>query len=219
MLWPVQFLAMMFCATVLYAAGPQKTKQQPPIPPSQSPPRSADSQDNATSKSDQSSIPQQDAGSYSSSRNNLIDLSPPKDDAKLHPNSAEAVHEAEDAAGLLEGDEIGGIQELHPWDPHKAAKDIEVGDYYFKVKNYRGALDRYQEALYYQNNNALATFKVGECQEKMGDLDDARKAFAAYLKILPEGPLSRQAKEALNRLNAQASDKQNKGGASETPHP
>ena len=42
----------------------------------------------------------------------------------------------------------GDVSEFHPWNPHKAAKDIEVGDYYFKErKNYRAAADRYREAL------------------------------------------------------------------------
>ena len=42
------------------------------------------------------------------------------------------------------------MSEFHPWNPHKAAKDIEVGDYYFKRKNYRAAEDRYREALFYK---------------------------------------------------------------------
>src|SRR5215471_15171999 len=39
-----------------------------------------------------------------------------------------------------------GAQELRPYDPHKAAKDVEVGRYYMKHKNYRAALDRLNEA-------------------------------------------------------------------------
>ncbi len=37
------------------------------------------------------------------------------------------LHEAEDAAGLYEGDEIGGVQEFKVWNPHMAEKDVEVG--------------------------------------------------------------------------------------------
>ena len=199
MLRSLQFLAMFLCAAVLAAAAQQKARPQPPLPASQVPPRSEESQANSDN-TQSNSQPAADSSAYSSSRANVIDLSPPPDDSKTHPGSAEAVREAEDAAGLAEGDAIGGVQDFHLWDPHKAAKDIEVGDFYFHQKNYPAALDRYQEALLYQNNNALAAYKVGECQEILGAPDEAREAYQAYLNILPEGPLARKAHDALIRL-------------------
>jgi tetratricopeptide (TPR) repeat protein len=142
----------------------------------------------------------------SSSKSEPVDLSPPADDDKTHPNSDQAVREAEDAAGLLQDDELGGIQEFHPWDPHKAQKDIEVGDFYFKQQNYRAALSRYEEALYYKQNDAVATYRLAVCQEKTGDSEDARKSYEAYLKILPEGPFAADAKKALSRIGPSTDD-------------
>jgi tetratricopeptide (TPR) repeat protein len=115
------------------------------------------------------------------------------------------LHEAEDAAGLYEGDEIGGVQEFKPWNPHKAEKDVEVGDFYFKRKNYRAALDRYREALYYKYDDAVATFRLAVCQEKLGESNEARKAYEAYLKILPQGTFAGEAHQALERLKPQTS--------------
>ena len=77
----------------------------------------------------------------SSSKDTQLDLNPPANDAKVHPQSSAAVAEAE-AATLSPG----GISELHSWDPHKAAKSVEVGDFYFRRKNYHAAEDRYREA-------------------------------------------------------------------------
>jgi len=206
----VAFALAISAALTLNVLGQQQApKPQPPLPPSDNVPRSSASpqdQNGGEWKDDESFTHRSGSEGSSSSKDEPVDLAPPPDDAKTHPNSAEAVHEAEDAAGLLEGDELGGIQEFHPWDPHKAEKDIEVGGYYFKQKNYRGALDRFQEALYYQYNNAVATFRVGECQEKLGESDEARKAYEAYLKLLPQGPLAVKAKEALARLG-KADDK------------
>ncbi|MGC2196423.1 MAG: tetratricopeptide repeat protein [Terriglobales bacterium] len=145
-------------------------------------------------------------GGESSSKEVPPDLSPPKDDAKTHPESGAALQEAEDAAGLHEGDEIGGVQEFKPWNPHKAEKDVEVGDFYFKRKNYRAALDRYREALYYKNDDAVATFRLAVCQEKLGDADEARKAYEGYLKILPHGPFSEEAHRALSRLKPEGAE-------------
>src|SRR5947207_15148820 len=90
------------------------------------------------------------ATEMSSSKDTRIDLSPPADDQKSHPMSGAAISDAEDA--------ISDIQELHPWDPHKAAKDIEVGDVYFKKMKYRAALERYKDVLTSHPGDAVAQF-------------------------------------------------------------
>ncbi len=134
------------------------------------------------------------AAEESSSKDTRIDLSPPSDDQKNHPQSGAAVVDAEDAAS--------DVQEMHPWDPHKAAKDVEVGDFYFKRKNYHAALERYKEALVYKPNDALANFRLAECLEKTGNPSEAVTHYQEYLKILPHGPLSADAQKALERLKA-----------------
>jgi len=131
----------------------------------------------------------------SSSRDTRVDIRPPKDDAKSHPSSGAAVED-------LEGGDVdnSGVQEFHPWNPMKALKDVEVGDYYFKRKNYKGALDRYKEALYYKDGDAVASYRLAVCQEKLGDKAEAKKYYAQYLKILPEGPFAKDAQASLDRL-------------------
>lgn len=131
----------------------------------------------------------------SSSRDTKIDISPPKDDAKTHPNSSSALEEVE---GKPSADDV---QEFHPWNPLKALKDVEVGDFYFKRKNYRAALDRYKEALYYKQNDAIATFRAAQCQEKLGSVAEALANYEAYLRILPEGPFASDAQKSIERLS------------------
>jgi tetratricopeptide (TPR) repeat protein len=137
-------------------------------------------------------------GGESSSKNTLIDLSPPADDAKVHPQSSEILKDAEPASGN------GDVNEFHPWNPHKAAKDVEVGDFYFKRKNYRAAEDRYREALLYKDNDAIATFRLAICLEKMDQPDQALKEFESYVKILPHGPQAEDARKAIERLKGSA---------------
>lgn len=134
----------------------------------------------------------------SSSKDTQMDLSPPTDDAKAHPQSSAALAEAEAATSGSDG-----ITELRSWDPHKAAKDIEIGDFYFKRQNYRAAEDRYREALRYKNNDAVATIRLAVCLEKLQIWDDARAEYESYLKILPHGPQASEAQKAINRLKAQ----------------
>jgi len=139
-----------------------------------------------------------DEAGESSSKDDAVDLSPPDDDARAHPKSTEAVLDAESGAD-------SDVGEFHPWDPHKAAKNVEVGDFYFKQKNYVAAESRYREALYYKNNDAIATFRLAVCLEKMSRPDEAVEQYQKYLKILPYGPESQEAKKALDRLSAPAS--------------
>jgi tetratricopeptide (TPR) repeat protein len=123
----------------------------------------------------------------SSSNDTKIDLSPPPDDAN-HPGA----------------DASSDITEFHVYDPHKADKDVEVGDFYFKRKNYPAAISRYRGALKWKPNDAIATFRLAQALEKVGSLEDARANYQAYLKILPRGPFAEDAKKALQRLTLES---------------
>jgi tetratricopeptide (TPR) repeat protein len=133
----------------------------------------------------------------SSSRDTRVDLSPPKDDAKNHPNSGVAASDPEAEASP-------DVQEMHPWNPYRAMKDDEVGDFYFKRKSYRAALARYQDALTWKEKDAVANFRIAQCYEKLDQPDQAIPHYQEYLKILPEGPFAKEAHKALQRLEAEA---------------
>ena len=135
----------------------------------------------------------------SSSKEAPVDLSPPADDTQTHPHSSDA---------LTDEGSSGDVGEFHPWDPHKAAKDVEVGDFYFRKKNYIAAESRYREALYYKDNDAIATYRLAVCLEKMDRPDEARAEYESYLRILPSGPESAEAKKAIERLNTPAASAQ-----------
>jgi len=144
-----------------------------------------------------------DAGpGESSSKETQIDLSPPAEDLKAHPKNSQNLA---DSAGS-DGDG-GDVAEFHAWDPHHAAKDIEVGNFYFKRKNYVAAESRYREALYYKEGDAVATYQLAVCLEKLQRPEEAREQYQNYLKILPHGPQAEDVKKALDRLNGAAAAK------------
>jgi cytoskeletal protein RodZ len=100
-----------------------------------------------TTADDQQSPP--DSAGQASSKESRGDTTAPLGDLQEHPESESA--------------ETG---ELHLWNPHKADKDVEVGDYHMRRHNYPAAESRYREALQYQNNNAPAMFGLAEALEK-----------------------------------------------------
>ena len=138
----------------------------------------------------------QEAGE-SSSRDTRIDLSPPANDAKDHPNSTLPAEDADENAS-------GDVREFHPFDPHRAAKDIEVGDFYFKKKNYGAALERYREALFYKPNDAVCQLPHGSGARKLARPDEAAEHYQEYLKIMPNGPQAEEAKKALEKIKTSA---------------
>lgn len=133
----------------------------------------------------------------SSSRDTRIDVSPPADDDKNRPKKGVADPES--------GEGPTDVQELHPFNPHRAAKDNEVGDYYYKRRNYQAALARYQDALAFKENDALANFRMAQCYEKLNQPDEAIAHFKEYLRILPQGPLSKDARKAVAKLSEKPS--------------
>lgn len=142
---------------------------------------------NAPPRSDQSSA--QQAGE-SSSKDNKIDLSPPRGDDVSHADADE---------------DSSDVMETKPWNPHKAAKNIEVGDYYAKAKNYRAAISRYREALEYKPKDAEATFKLAKALEGNKENGEALRRYQEYLKILPKGEFSVDAQKAIERLKGNKS--------------
>lgn len=141
---------------------------------------------NAPPRSDQATGGDQQ--SDSSSKNTKIDLSAPKGD--------DVAHSDPDA----DADDNSGVMETKPWNPHKAAKDVEVGDFYAKRKNYAAAISRYREALQYKPRDAEATFRLAQALEKAKQNDEALQRYQEYLKILPNGEFAAESNAGIDRL-------------------
>jgi tetratricopeptide (TPR) repeat protein len=124
----------------------------------------------------------------SSSKETQIDISPPKDDAAKHPDS-----------------DVSDVTEMHAWNPHKADKNVEVGDFYMKRNNYHAAEARYREALSYKPDDAIATYRLAKVLDVEGQSSEALKEYEAYLKIPSSGKFAADAKKALARLEQRTS--------------
>jgi len=177
---------------------PSNPAKNPPPPPSASSSAPVSNPNLEAPRSDRINIRDlDDAGpGESSSKDTQVDLSPPPDEAKADASKS----------GHSKDDSEADVSEFHPWDPHRAAKDIEVGDFYFKRKNYAAAENRYREALYYKDNDAMATYGLAVCLDRLDRLDEAREQYESYLKILPHGAKAEEVKKALDRLRSPAAN-------------
>jgi Flp pilus assembly protein TadD len=58
----------------------------------------------------------------------------------------------------------------------------------------------------YKENDAMATFRLAVCLEKLERPDEAREVYENYLKILPHGPEAESASKAVSRLKTPSAD-------------
>jgi tetratricopeptide (TPR) repeat protein len=93
-----------------------------------------------------------------------------KDTAKPRPNSDTATQNAPDQP---------------MWDPLRAEKDLEVGQYYMRKGDVDAAIDRFQDAALAKPGYAIPFRFLGEAQEKKGLKRDALKSYTRYLELYP----------------------------------
>jgi tetratricopeptide (TPR) repeat protein len=73
----------------------------------------------------------------------------------------------------------------YAFNPLQASKEVKVGDYYFKKRNYKAAALRFREATRWNPGFAEAFLKLGESEEKLNDRAAAKDAYAKYLDLNP----------------------------------
>jgi tetratricopeptide (TPR) repeat protein len=71
------------------------------------------------------------------------------------------------------------------WDPLRAEKDMEVGQYYLHKGDVDAAIDRFQDATLAKPGYAIPFRFLGEAQERKGLKRDALKSYTRYLDLFP----------------------------------
>jgi tetratricopeptide (TPR) repeat protein len=88
-----------------------------------------------------------------------------------------------------------------PYDPYHANKSVEIGSYYQRRGNLDAAADRYKDAIRYKPDFAKPRLLLAEIYEKKHDYPEAIRYYNEYLKILPNGPEAKRAKERIEKLS------------------
>jgi tetratricopeptide (TPR) repeat protein len=91
------------------------------------------------------------------------------------------------------------------YDPYKANKDIEVGLYYQRKGDLDAAIERFKDAIHYKYDFARPRILLGEAYERRHDDAEAIRYYKEYLKILPNGPDAKHARERIDKLSKRQS--------------
>jgi tetratricopeptide (TPR) repeat protein len=101
-----------------------------------------------------------------------------------------------------EEDETIKREQIHyVFNPLRAKKEIEAGDFYRKQRHdFKGAAARYLEATRWNPTSAEAFLKLGEAEEQMDEPKIAREAYQRYLDLNPDSKHTVEIKKRLEKL-------------------
>jgi len=124
---------------------------------------------------------------------------PPNDDLK--PKSA--AKKKKDTATQNASDQPS-------WDPLRAEKDLEVGQYYMKKGDVDAAIDRFQDATTAKPGYAIPFRFLGEAQEKKGLKKQAIKSYQRYLDLYPHAEDGDKVRKKIEKLYKEVENKKEK---------
>lgn len=85
-----------------------------------------------------------------------------------------------------------------------AEHDVDVGDFNFKDKNYRGAEMRYRSALEQLPGDPIASLHLARLLEKLGRNAEALQLYQQYMAWSPTGKDAEEAQKSIQKLQAKS---------------
>jgi tetratricopeptide (TPR) repeat protein len=118
-----------------------------------------------------------------------------KDAPKPKPNTDNATQNAPDQPS---------------WDPLRAEKDLEVGQYYLHKGDMDAAIDRFLDAAAAKPGYAIPYRFLGEAQEKKGLKRDALKSYTRYLDLYPHAEDKDKIEKKIEKLRSEVAKSKKK---------
>jgi tetratricopeptide (TPR) repeat protein len=93
------------------------------------------------------------------------------------------------------------------WDPLRAEKDLEVGQYYMRKGDVDAAIDRFQDATTAKPGYAIPFRYLGEAQEKKGLKKQAVSSYSRYLELYPHAEDGDKIRKKIDKLRSEVEKK------------
>jgi tetratricopeptide (TPR) repeat protein len=87
------------------------------------------------------------------------------------------------------------------WDPLRAEKDMQVGEYYMHKGDIDAAIDRFEDAALAKPGYALPFRYLGEAQEKKGLKKKAIQSYKRYLDLYPKAEDKDKIQKKIDKLD------------------
>ena len=93
------------------------------------------------------------------------------------------------------------------YDPLRAEKDLEVGQYYMHKGDVDAAIDRFQDATTAKPGYAIPFRYLGEAQEKKGLKKQAIQSYSRYLDLYPHAEDGDKIRKKIDKLRSEVERK------------
>lgn len=93
------------------------------------------------------------------------------------------------------------------WDPLRAEKDLEVGQYYMRKGDVDAAIDRFQDATTAKPGYAIPFRYLGDAQEKKGLKKQAIASYSRYLELYPHAEDGDKIRKKIDKLRSEVEKK------------
>ncbi len=115
--------------------------------------------------------------------------------------------------GKAEGKEDEEAAKAKVYNPMLAEKNVKVGNFYFKKKNYTAAIQRYLEALEFQPNRIEAYEALGKAYEKNNEPEKALAVYRDFIEKYPASPKAPAFKSQAAKLEKKLSQAKKPGAS------
>jgi|SRR6266436_1695696 len=123
--------------------------------------------------------------------------------ALLHAQASQPDEPAKPKANKQTDTATKNAEDQPKWDPLRAEKDLEVGQYYMRIGKIDAAMDRFQDAIEAKPGYAVPFLYLGEAQEKKGMKRDAVKSYKRYLELYPHAEDKEKILKKIEKLQAE----------------
>jgi tetratricopeptide (TPR) repeat protein len=89
------------------------------------------------------------------------------------------------------------------WDPLRAERDLQVGQYYLRKGDIDAAIDRFEDAALAKPGYAIPFRYLGEAQEKKNLKRDAIKSYTRYLELYPQAEDKSKIEKKIEKLRVE----------------
>jgi tetratricopeptide (TPR) repeat protein len=125
---------------------------------------------------------------------------PPDDPAGAPPAPAPDSAKKPGGKGKNTDSATSNAPDQPAWDPLRADKDMQVGQYYMKKGDVDAAIDRFEDAIVAKPGYAIPYLYLGEAQEKKGQKRRAAKSYTRYLDLYPHAEDAAKIRKKIDQL-------------------
>lgn len=119
---------------------------------------------------------------------------------QVSPQFTPEVAPQEEQGQLPPEEDKARLPKEYSFNPLQSAKELTVGEFYFKKGDFKAASTRFREATQWNGGNAEAWLRLGEASEKNHAPKEALEAYMKYADLAPAAKNLAEIRKRIDKL-------------------